>query len=403
MPIQTVAPPTTTYPNFGATPVKYYVKLIASRADGCDSVITKAFTVYPEPKPSFFATPPVQYLPDNTVSVTNTTPALTSLEGDWNYEWDFGDGSPVEYTRDPDPHVYGGIGKYNITLTISNKYCKGSVTKEVALFAKKPIADFDPGQITGCKPLVINFINKSLYADSTKYEWDFGDGEGRSTLVNPTYSYAEPGEYSVRLIARNSEGVPDDTVKIDMIKVYDIPHASFEARPYEVHLPDKPVYLTNKTLGGDSYLWDFGDGSTSTETSPAHIYLDSGTFIVKLIAYNKDGCSDTAFIKQPVKAIFGGRVLIPNAFTPNLAALGINSSEDNDYFFPVAEGVVSIDLKVFNRWGEIMYRTTNKDAKGWDGYFNGKLCTQDVYIYTITMKFSDGYIFNKTGDVVLLR
>ncbi|HYG38464.1 MAG TPA: PKD domain-containing protein [Cytophagales bacterium] len=365
--------------------------------NGCDTSITKSIIVYPKAVPTFTVTPETMTTPDHSITIENLT------AGEWEYEWDFGDGSPLFTGRDPKTHTFPGIGNYRITLTISSEYCKASTFKTVIIFGRKPIANFGPDNVEGCMPLTVNFNNKSLHADSTKYEWDFGDGKGKSTLINPTYTYTEPGTYSVRLIAKNAQNVVDDTVRIDAIKVYDIPKASFLARPIEVELPDKPVYLTNQSMGADAFLWDFGDGNFSTEADPAHIYQDTGRYTITLIAYNSYGCTDTAVVENAVKAVYGGRVLIPNAFSPSLSALGVGSSENNDYFFPIAEGVVAIDLKIFNRWGEVMYYTNNIDDNGWDGFYNGRLCQQDVYIYSVKMKFKDGYEFNKTGDVVLIR
>jgi len=68
----------------------------------------------------------------------------------------------------------------------------------------------------------------------------------------------------------------------------------------------------------------------------------------------------------------------------------------------MAEGVVEYNLYIYNRWGELMFESKDVDV-GWDGYYNGKLCPQDVYIWKVEGKFINGKTFEKTGDVTLLR
>ena len=71
-------------------------------------------------------------------------------------------------------------------------------------------------------------------------------------------------------------------------------------------------------------------------------------------------------------------------------------------FFPYTSGIIKFKLQVFNRWGELIFESNNVDI-GWDGYYNGKLCQQDVYIWKAFMKLNNGEEHNNSGDVTLLR
>jgi gliding motility-associated-like protein len=242
-----------------------------------------------------------------------------------------------------------------------------------------------------------------MYADASTYFWQFGDNQGTSNAVNPTYTYYEPGIYSVSLTAANALGETSNITKHAIIEVYERPSAQFNLKPRIVYTPGGTLYTDNQSFGASSYLWDFGDGTTSTDYEPEHIYTATGegSFDVSLIAYNEWGCTDTLKVPAAVRVQDGGQLLIPNAFSPNLSGPGSVNGE-NDVFLPLMRGVHEFQMMVFNRWGELLYETSNP-AEGWDGYYKGKLCPQDVYVYRITAKFGDGQMVTSVGDINLLR
>lgn len=96
--------------------------------------------------------------------------------------------------------------------------------------------------------------------------------------------------------------------------------------------------------------------------------------------------------------------MIPNAFSPNISGSGGTTpgSGKNDVFMPLMRGVTEFEMLVFNRWGVLLFETRDQN-RGWDGYYNGKLCAQDVYVYKLTASFSDGQKVTRTGDINLIR
>jgi gliding motility-associated-like protein len=94
-------------------------------------------------------------------------------------------------------------------------------------------------------------------------------------------------------------------------------------------------------------------------------------------------------------------LVVPNAFTPRGGNLA-SPNDLNDIFLPLTDGAVEFSLKVFSRWGELLFES-NDPAKGWDGYHRGQLCTQDVYAYKVQVTFADGTKRTKVGDVTLIR
>lgn len=219
--------------------------------------------------------------------------------------------------------------------------------------------------------------------------------------MNPSYTYYEPGVYSVTLSAGNGAGGSESISKQLIIEVFDKPSARFNLMPNQIQFPGGKLYTDNQSFGASSFLWDFGDGQNSTEFEPIHQYTSEGVFTITLIATNAEGCADTTSLEGGVRTIRAGQILVPNAFSPNTSGPG-QSGGKNDLFRPILLGVTEYQMMVFSRWGELLYETRDPDA-GWDGYYKGKLCQQDVYVYKIVGKYSNGESINKVGDIHLIR
>jgi PKD repeat protein len=141
-----------------------------------------------------------------------------------------------------------------------------------------------------------------------KWHWDFGDGTFSNTQ-NPTHIYASPGTYTVKLTATNTLGQDANCVKTDFINVGVTPalHAEFSAD--NRYAPDRTVVnFRNQSTGTyTSCIWDFGDGTTSTEIAPMHVYNVPGAYNISLTVTGPSG-SDThtepAFIQNIIGLIF---------------------------------------------------------------------------------------------------
>lgn len=377
------------------------ISLTTTNFAGCESSTTsQSVTVFEEQSISigFDVTPQTQTLPNATIFLNNTTNV-----GPWTYLWDFGDGNTstdgglTEYT-------YLQAGTYTVSLTASADDCSVTEVKSITINPIPPIVDFeyDPG--SGCSPLTVTFTNLSQFAQSDSYDWDFGDGS-TSNQVNPIHTYFEPGVYSVSLTASNAFNQSSTEVKQQIIEVFETPIAQFDVRPTIVFVPDNPVYTNNLSVGASEFFWDFGDGTTSNEQEPTHYYEEEGYYDITLIASNASGCSDTLRKENIIEGQENGRLLVPNAFTPNLSGPNggdVGASGTNDVFIPIMQSVQEFEMLIFNRWGELMFRTQDQQM-GWDGYYNGKLCPQDVYIYKLILKFENGQTSTRTGDVNLIR
>jgi len=389
-------------PAFGSADVTVQFNLETRNFANCTSPVSSDVVVIPardDIKTSFTASPTSQSLPNATVTIVNTT-----NPGPWTYEWDFGDGST---STDPvvSSHTYATYGTYNIKLTVTNGVCVETAMETITILAIPPIVDFSYDPASGCVPLTVNFTNLSQFAEPDKYQWEFGQGQATSKAINPTYTYFEPGKYTVSLSASNATGTVVNETKEMIIEVFPRPSAQFDIKPKLVYIPGGILYTKNQSLQATHYEWDFGDGTISLSPQPQHIYSEVGKYDIQLIAYNQYGCADTTKLESIVNVEIGGQVLIPNAFSPNLSgATGGNdpSNGKNDVFLPITRGVVEFEMMVFNRWGELMFRSTDPNI-GWDGYYNGKLCQQDVYMYKLSALYENGERIVRVGDVNLIR
>ena len=155
-----------------------------------------------------------------------------------------------------------------------------------------------------------------------------------------------------------------------------------------------------------AWQWDFGDGNGSEQKHPQHLYTEPGEYNVTLVATSIHGCRDTFALGEAVTAIEETTIQMPNAFTPNTTGSPGTVYDpfdtNNDIFHPNIKGAEKYTFSIYSRWGELLFETRDP-AEGWDGYYKGKLCTQDVYIWKVNATFIDGKTFNDTGDVLLLR
>ncbi|HEU5289514.1 MAG TPA: PKD domain-containing protein, partial [Cyclobacteriaceae bacterium] len=289
------------------------VRLQTTNFANCTSAVTNrqfSVPVSNNISVSFTASPLTQTLPNSTVTITNTT-----TPGAWLYSWDFGDGT-TSAVANPGSHTYASFGTYPIKLTVTSNGCTQSQTVTVTINPIPPILDFSYNPASGCAPLTVTFTNLSQFADPTSYFWQFGANQGTSRSVNPTYIYNEPGIYSVSLSATNVLGDTVTITKSNIIEVLPSPIAQFTIKPVLVYIPGGKVYTNNQSFAAFSYLWDFGDGETSTEFEPVHTYTAEGTYDIILTATSSAGCADTAMVQSAVRVQKGAQILLPNAFTP---------------------------------------------------------------------------------------
>jgi gliding motility-associated-like protein len=142
------------------------------------------------------------------------------------------------------------------------------------------------------------------------------------------------------------------------------------------------------TENGVSYEWEFGEGSTSSMTHPNNVYTESGTYDVTLIATDAKDCIDS--ITKPITILDEFYIYVPNAFTPD-------GNRYNNTFRVSTINIVSFDIQIFNRWGNLIFES-NDYQDDWNGLdMNGNPVVEGVYFYTATPA-GDKYIYRENDD-----
>ncbi|RMD72414.1 MAG: PKD domain-containing protein, partial [Bacteroidetes bacterium] len=206
--------------------------------------------------------------------------AVANADSLW---WDFGDGTT---STESDPqHTYVADDAYTVVLTAVNGCGTSTADTLVVIATQAPVAAFTSDVQEGCPALVVQFENLSS-ANAQWFEWSFPGGEPTtSSDPNPVVTYGQPGTYDVVLVAGNAVG--SDTFALsDYIVVHALPEAGFATT---VNDTTATVTFEDLSQAAESWFWDFGDGTTSTEASPVHAYGQVGTFTVMQVVSNACG------------------------------------------------------------------------------------------------------------------
>jgi gliding motility-associated-like protein len=176
------------------------------------------------------------------------------------------------------------------------------------------------------------------------------------------------------------------TVIYERYPLSQLPIASFSTSPTTtVMLPPGVIQTFNSSQNANTYLWNFGDGSgTTNETNPTHTFENEGQYEILLVANNNTNCADTSV--QLIIVQNDLLIYVPNAFTPD-------GDNFNPIFLPIINGdfdPYKYKLLIYNRWGEVVFESRNAEF-GWDGTYGGKIVQDGNYIWKIRLQ-------SKTND-----
>ena len=265
-----------------------------------------------------------------------------------------------------------------------------------------PVPIFTVECKVGCAPYELKLEN--LTKSAIAFEWNFGDGQ-ISTETSPKYTYRYAGVYKVMLKVVGLGGIAYSY--IDSIVVYDPPIAKLNW-PYEsVIQTGQKIMILNKSENISAMEWDFGDKSTSNETDGKHIYSKEGEYSIKLKIWTKNDCVDSTVIENIKVVNASGKIVFPNAFTPNTegSSSGYYSKINyhNDIFYPKANAKVeNYEIRIFSKAGVEVFKSTDI-LYGWNGYYHNRLLPEGVYPYIASGIFEGGQKFYKKGNITILH
>jgi gliding motility-associated-like protein len=264
-------------------------------------------------------------------------------------------------------------------------------------------ATFVPSTTFGCAPVSVTLYNTTA-GGSIDCSWTLSNGVTLQGCDSVTFLLESAGCIDITLSVNAANGCSSTVTQADLICVEETPVAEFAPLPNVITVFDPPVQFLNTSTGSAQYIWDFGDGSPLLEANdPSHDYSQDsvGAYLVTLLATSPSGCTDTAYAL--IQIIDDVIFYVPNSFTPDGDIV-------NQTFQPVFTSgfdPAEYSMRIFNRWGEVVFET--KDATiGWDGGYgigsNYKMMQDGTYTWKIefTVLQTDERIM-KVGHVNLLR
>lgn len=346
--------PTITFPGSGT----YEGQLLLNPGQTCGDTANIKVEIYPAIEANFdFTYDTCQVGP---VEFSDITLYIDSPINKW--DWDFGNG--VIDTLERPFVLYDDAGLYDVALNVTDENgCKDDTIKQVSYFPVPNLIVVSPSSEVLCPPATVIFENLSFPIDDTyTTNWQFGDG-GRDSLISPTYTYDSIGLYDVSLEIISPVGCLTDTVFEDLILVKPAAEANFA---YE-----EKAEWTN--FDPDIQLFDLSDYAIfiewldngerfSMEENPYYAFPDTGIHQVQQVVYSREGCIDTMTQYIDVKPEI--TYYLPNAFTPNW-----DTKNDEYGGKGFLRGISNFEMQIWNRWGELVFQTTNPDER-WNGQKN---------------------------------
>jgi len=225
-----------------------------------------------------------------------------------------------------------------------------------------------------------------------------GDGFGfNQKNINPTHVFHEAGTYSLELLVVSPNGCTQQARWEDWMEVYPMPFASFNYYPKTANIVEPILHFEDRSDDALAWEWQFNGQDISIAQHPQFHFLDTGQQQIQLVVTNLEGCTDTSV--QYIDVALVTTYHLPNAFTPNSDGL-------NDDFIGVGylDGVRSFELKVWNRWGEVVFATQEAD-QAWNGrmHNSGAVLPAGVYMYQLDYNAPRGEQVHLNGVVTLIR
>jgi gliding motility-associated-like protein len=279
------------------------------------------------------------------------------------------------------------------TVSISNGVCRETNTISLQVFdCVPPVSSFTT--LTNdsiCTKACVSFTATSTGIQPFTYQWLFPGGTPpTSNNPDPIVCYSSSGSYAVSLITGNAFG--NDTLLLNnYISVADTPSVRAFGDTLLSIGQTAPISVTGNAT---SYYWSPDNGSIACVTCTNTVAQPTVTTKYMVTAYNSPYCKrrDSVLVKVDFTC---GDFFIPNVFSPN--GDGLND-DINIHGFCIA----TFNLKIFNRWGEKIFETTDKTL-GWDGTFRGKALDTGVFIYAVDGITIERKPFTKKGNITLLR
>ncbi len=369
------------------TPGTYQVSLTVTDANGTDTETQAGFITVTSctaaPVTSFTASTPSVCVGATVTFTDNSTNNPTS----WN--WTFAGGTPATSTAQNPIITYSTPGTYSVSLTATNGVGSNTSTQNnyiTVVNCPAPVASFTTSSNAICEGDCITINNTSI--SGTTYAWTFNGGTpSSSTSQNPgTICFNSTGTYTIDLVVTNASGSDNADTSIVV-----------SAAPSVTAFGDTTVNLGNSVpitatgSGSGNYLWTPSTGVNCTTCASTTVLPQETTNYV--VTYSEGGCAATDSVLITVNIIEG--IGVPNAFSPN-------GDGSNDELFVLGQGILNLTFKIYNRYGQLVFETTDQTI-GWDGTHDGKDANTGVFAYALEYVLSSGESSKMKGNITLVR
>ena len=362
----------------------YFARLMSFK--GCViNTAPKQITIASIPVAGFRVDAATQCMLHNNFIFTNTS---TNEVGSMQYRWVFGDQTEAT-TRDV-AHVYKKAGIYLVKLFVSSiGICADSSSITVTV-NQNVIADFTFRPV--CINLPLQLINNTSDTLNTpvNYLWNMGNGQTSILRTPPVQLYPAAGVYPISLSVSTALcPTPVNTIKHFVIVDEPRPALNYHTQYAVINLP---LGLQARPFG-ENVLWSPGI-NLDTRNSYTPVFKGNAEQLYTIRIMTNSGC--VTVDTQLVKTVEHVEVFVPNAFTPN-------HDGKNDLLRPVSFGIRQVnDFKVFNRWGQLLFRMQS-DMPGWDGTYKGVKLEMQTIVWTFEGIGVDGNVYTRRGTTVLMR
>lgn len=357
----------------------YQVSLTITGADGCVEVNSQTLRIGSKPVAKITVGNTCQ---ESKVLFRDSSSAAVGTINNWY--WDLGNGI-LAFVKDPETS-YSTEGTKTIRLAVKSlEGCASDTVSKDITIIPRPLIDMKfEDTCTGSNVSFIGIDNST--AILSQWNWNFGDGTSGSGITT-SHIYDKAGNFPVQLYAVATNGCISDTLE----KSINIFSTDAFAGSDLVAAGGQPVQL--HATGGFLYQWTPSTGLSDPDISdPIAILGSDQTYYLK--AFTPQGCETYDTIT--IKIYKGPEIYVPNAFSPNHDGL-------NDVFKAFPVGIVTFSyLKIYNRWGQQMFSTTDPKT-GWDGKYMGRDQPAGVYVWIVAGTDYRGNVLNRRGTVVLVK
>lgn len=316
---------------------------------------------------------------------------------EYRYAWSAAnmDDKPIQFARPQQTTTY--------TLTITDLCLSPAGIAEKTVHVGRPYTPpfvATPDESCTGTQVTISFAQTMR---GYTYDWNFGDGSVLENAFTDTvfHEYASPGCYDVTLKTITDFGCVSERTEPCLVKILQAPIANF------IHFPEAPntldpfVKFEDRSIEEESIIWYLSGDTFSMDSIFVHEFIDTGSYVVSLVAISSDGCTDTMSV--PILHTAEQTLYIPTSFTPNGDGL-------NDIFKVGGEALSTdrFEMVIFDRWGTEVFRSNNPDF-GWDGRYiqgagntgAGELVPMGSYPYVLQYVDLNGTVHKLRGQVIV--